>query len=42
MNKGTPTLFLQVKLAERVQTDFTDILRWTAEHFGTRQAQSYR
>lgn len=31
----------QVRLAERAQGDFTDIVRWTAEHFGARQARSY-
>lgn len=30
----------QVRLAERAQGDFTDIVRWTAGHFGARQARS--
>lgn len=31
----------EVRLAQRAQDDFTNIVRWTAEHFGVRQARSY-
>ncbi len=30
-----------VRLAEAAQTDFSDIVRWTAEHFGDVQAALY-
>jgi toxin ParE1/3/4 len=32
----------RVRLGEQAERDFTDILQWTAENFGARQAQIYQ
>jgi toxin ParE1/3/4 len=31
----------QVRLTDRAQSDYSEIVRWTAEHFGVRQARNY-
>ena len=31
----------QVRLTERAEGDYADIVRWTAVHFGVRQARTY-
>ena len=32
----------RVRLGEQAERDFMDILQWTAENFGARQAQTYQ
>ena len=36
------SLVWQVRLAEQAELDFLDIVTWTVENFGARQADSYR